>query len=197
MWEHVNMETRPGVLALSLLCLCCPWEHDSFLTLFVRAKEIRFQSPVMGDARNNYLIMNHHFRHPAGLLLWNPHRRLHYNIFLGGEDKDLASSYIFSASLRMHNISSLLPWGVSCVALEAKTLNKGEASISSRRLLPTRYVRTCWVSSALAPLLSGSLPGWPSAERLPSLTCINRTTGLAFQRKEITLGSQELKFRLS
>lgn len=100
---------------------------------------------------NNYLIMSHHFRSPAGLPLWNSHRRLHYNIFLWAEDKDLASSDIFSASLRMHNISSLLPWGVSCVALEAKAMNKGKASINPRGLLPARSVRTCWVTLPQPP----------------------------------------------
>ena len=93
----------------------------------------------------------------------------------------------------MHNICGLLSWGVSCVALETRAVNEGEAGGSSRGILPTCCVRTSWVYSPVAPTAQ-RLPPRVTSHRKATLIDIQKSdNSLCFSKKRDHTGELELK----
>ena len=93
---------------------------DSSLALFVRAKEIRLQSHLMGVEEvqeNNYWIINNIFRSSVGLPLWKPCGRLRNSIFTVCRARNWL---IATVSLQVSGGVAFLAFclEVLCVALE-------------------------------------------------------------------------------
>ena len=123
---------------------------DSSLALFVRAKEVRLQSHLMGVEEvqeNNYWIINNIFRSSVGLPLWKPCGTLHDSIFT---ECRAGNWLIATVSLQVSGGVAFLAFclEVLCEALETEATHEGESRASCHAMLPTCCVTACGLDPA-------------------------------------------------